>query len=302
MLYRRSSPRATPRATLASAPLPCCQAVKANSGAGAARYPAGAQRTMPRRSRSCDSTPAGSIKDQARSRTGTWRKDASSAAAGHRLPAAAASHGLCGRSRPRGPRAPVTCRATRSGGDSPVEPHPPDLPAALAAELAGAPWGAPPGLYLIGLQDGRYALDLFPVPERLWRELPPDTVITAAAALGSEIIAGGRLHPSYAGTAVRLEVWDLPWPLLLGPARDQARADLAAGLVYTRPDRIERRYLFAAGRDGTSWMATQLRTQPVPRTATYPAGTVLKETLGAYRALRVLNRAIFGPQGPVPEP
>jgi hypothetical protein len=41
------------------------------------------------------------------------------------------------------------------------------VPAALAAQLASAPWDVPPGLFLISLEDDRCEFHLFPVPERI---------------------------------------------------------------------------------------------------------------------------------------
>jgi hypothetical protein len=107
--------------------------------------------------------------------------------------------------------------------------------------------------------------------------------------------------PSYIGAAVRFETWDLPWPLLHGPALAQARADLALSRVRTRPDRIERRFIRAAAGDGTSWEATQIQGQRAPRTATYLPGTSPPvHPIPVYQALRDLNRALLSPSDPAP--
>jgi len=153
------------------------------------------------------------------------------------------------------------------------------------------------------MEDDRCEFHLFPVPERIWRTVRLDQAITATARAGAGIIAeaGGRLVPSYIGAAVRFEAWDLPWPLLRGPALAQARADVALSRVHARPDRIERRFILAAARDGTSWEATQIRGQRAPRTATYLPGTSPPvHPVPVYQALRDLNRALLSPGDPAP--
>lgn len=179
-----------------------------------------------------------------------------------------------------------------------------EVPAALAAELAGTSWDEPPDLYLISRHDGRCELHPLQVPRFLWTAMPFDHVIavTAGAAAAAARKAGGEVGPDMIGAAVRFEAWTLPWPLLHGPALAQARTDLAAGRVHTRDDRIERRFIFATGRDGTLWEATQLRTQPRPRTITYPPGAPQpSDTNHAYDALRLLTHAVLGHDDPTCE-
>jgi len=179
------------------------------------------------------------------------------------------------------------------------------VPAVIAAELAGTGWDNPPRLYLIGQHDGRCELHPFPLPGFLWDAMPLHQVIATTAAAAASALArhGARLDPDFAGAAVRFEAWDLPWPLLHGPALARAHADLALGRVHARPDRIECRYIFAAGLDGTCWEARQIRAQPLPRTATYPPGAPQpSDNARAYDALRFFTRTVLGPDGPVAGP
>jgi hypothetical protein len=69
MEYSGSAARARSIATLASAPSPACQAVKASSDAGAGTYGSHACRTTSIHSRRCAARCLGSIRAQASSRT-----------------------------------------------------------------------------------------------------------------------------------------------------------------------------------------------------------------------------------------
>ena len=186
----------------------------------------------------------------------------------------------------------------------PVTPEMPGsqgVPEALAAELAGRAWGGLPALYLVELDGGTCGLYPLPVPARAWRSHPVHVVVTVTAGSIGRADAGPA-DPVFAGAAVRFEDWDLPWAFLDGPARRDAAAALAAGTVHARPDRIRTRFVLAAGRDGTAWLARQHRHSAAPTVVTCPAGSPRPPAPPrAWAAIGHFARTVLGPLPPGPE-
>lgn len=180
------------------------------------------------------------------------------------------------------------------------------VPVALAAELAGIPWGklpALPALYLIGRHHGQCRLLPLEIPDSDWQAAPFDHVIVNAARIGASHIAksGTRLHSAIIGAAVRYEARDLPRLTGKGPGLTRALAGPVAGQGHPGPGRPRLRYIFAIAGDGTSWEAAQLRSQPfpaLPSTAAYPRGRPSPRDISA---LRDFTRIIFGLEDPACE-
>jgi hypothetical protein len=166
---------------------------------------------------------------------------------------------------------------------------------ALSAELAARAWDAPPALYAIGVQGSHCQLLHIPVPATTWALINPADVLAAMAADIAMIGArpGATARPGFYGVAFRFEAWDLLWGLLQGPARHQAQADLAAGRLHARPDRLEARYFLGTGRDGTSYEARQYRWQDRVRSSVYLPGREAPQS-PVHDALRIMTAAAAG--------
>lgn len=176
---------------------------------------------------------------------------------------------------------------------TPAPPGPETVPGALCAHLLSAPWGQPPALYLIGWHGGRFELLRLPVDDHHWSRKPFHRVVTAAAELTAAFGRACRQpSPAVAGAAASFEGWTVPRS---GRCRILPDAH--------RPGRIERRFILAAGCDGTAWEAGQLRARSLLRTAAYPPGTPPPEGLDyAVDAVRLLARTLLSPDGPAAEP
>jgi hypothetical protein len=180
-----------------------------------------------------------------------------------------------------------------------------DIPAALAAELdARGSWDEVPGLYLVSVREAACELRPLPGPgAHGWRTLGVHGVIAVATQGFAAFRDAGPADPALVAAAVRFEDWDLPWPLLGGTALPSAAAALLNGTIGDRPDRIRARFIIAAGRDGTSWLARQHRHSSRARVVTVPVGQVPPPVSPrAWSAITCFTRTVLGPPGPEPEP
>jgi hypothetical protein len=146
---------------------------------------------------------------------------------------------------------------------------------ALAAEISGRQeWDELPGLYFLYLEDRKCRVSRMGVPDALWASGPPPSVLSALADYLGEIsgllqpIAPGTLH----GAAFYTETWTVPQPDAGTAERSEVMADAMAHRIYTRPDRVEARTMWAVDRAGIVYGALQRRDiDPVPRTTVaYP--------------------------------
>jgi hypothetical protein len=103
---------------------------------------------------------------------------------------------------------------------TPRHPGLQEVPAALAAQLAGAPWDEPPALYVIGLHDSQCELHPLRVPRFAWDEMPLQRVIAIAGSNPGIIASARRPGLAIIGAAIRFEARGLPRPSLHDPAPD----------------------------------------------------------------------------------
>lgn len=147
--------------------------------------------------------------------------------------------------------------------------------AALAAEVAGrAKWDEPPGLYFLYLEGGRCHARRIGVPDAVWAsDAPPRVLAAMADCFGDHsgllrAAAPEELH----GAGFYCETWTVEQPEAGTAARSEVMADAMAHKIWTRPDRVEARTMWAVDRAGTVYGAILRRgIDAAPRvTATYP--------------------------------
>lgn len=173
---------------------------------------------------------------------------------------------------------------------------------ALAAEVtARTEWDEAPALCFLYLHEGKCHVRPISIPDSLWAsDAPPRILEGIADCLGEfswlfQPAAPGELH----GAAFRCEMWEVRGDPADAAGFARAEADARARRLYTRPDRVETRSIWAVDRAGITYDVTIERvTGEVRRQARWPKPGVPAITGAVPDALDKLVTALLGVEMP----
>ena len=145
---------------------------------------------------------------------------------------------------------------------------------AMEAEVRSrAEWDEPPCLYFLRVDGGECEVRPLQVPEHYWAAAPPGHVLSALAdGMGqfSGLLRSAAPEGLY-GAAFRCEMWEVRTGLPGTEDHDRAEAMAHERRLYTHPDRVETRSIWAVDRGGASYDVTLERESgEVRRLVTYP--------------------------------